>query len=233
MGIARNGLHCRASNYEEHFDAITTWVDRLIRKVHFIPSHSTDSAVDVAGTCFKNIFSPENILSDRDAKFVSKFWKHLMKLCDIQLKMSSSRHPQTDGASDLMNRMIENYLRCYCSHNQNYWDDLLPAAESAYNSAVSEDLGMSPFELDFGWNQKSALDFLTEPETPVKGVDDFKLVLKESLEDAKFSYKVSKARQMHILLEISNFRNERLVIGCGLTSRCSLTLIRSLKNLRS
>ena len=85
------------------FDAITTWVDRFTRRVHFIPSHSTDTAVDVAGTFFKNIFSqhglPEKIVSDRDPKFVSKFWKHLMRLCDIQLKISSSRHPQTDGAS--------------------------------------------------------------------------------------------------------------------------------------
>ena len=118
-----------------------------------------------------------------------------MKLCYIQLKMSSSRHPQTDGASEVMNRMIENYLRCYCSYHQNDWDDLLPAAEFAYNSAVSEDLGMCPLELDLGWNPKSAMEFLTKPETPVKGVEDFKLVLKKSLEDAKFSYKVSKARQ--------------------------------------
>ena len=136
------------------FDAITTWVDRLTRRVHFIPSNSTDIAVDVAGTFFKNIFSqhglPENIVSDRDPKIVSKFWKHLMKLCDIQLKMSSSRHRQTDGAPEAMNRMIENYLRFYCLYHQNDWDDLLPAAEFAYNSAVSEDLGVSPFELDLG-----------------------------------------------------------------------------------
>ena len=101
----------------------------------------TDIAVDVAGTFFKNIFSqhclPANIVSDRDPKFVSRLWKHLMKLCDIQMKISSSRHPKTDGASEVINRMIENYLRCYCSYHQNDWDDLLPAAEFAYNSAVS------------------------------------------------------------------------------------------------
>ena len=171
----------------------------MTRRVYFIPSHSTDTAVDVAVTFFKNVFSqhglPENILSDRDPKFLSKFSKHLMKLCDIQLEMSSSRHAQTDGAFVVMNRMIENYLRCYCSYHQNDWDDLLPAAKFAYNSAVSEDLGMSSIELDLGWNPKSALEFLTKPESPVKGADDFKSVLKESLEDAKFPYGVSKAIQ--------------------------------------
>ena len=151
-------------NTKNGFDATTTWVDRLTRRVHFIPSHSTDTAVDVARSFFKNICSqhgiPENIVSDRDLKFVSKFWKRLMNLCDIQLKMSSSKHPLTDGASEVMRRMIENYLRCYFSYHQNDWVDLFPAAEFAYNSAVSEDLGMSPFELDLGWNPKSALELM-------------------------------------------------------------------------
>ena len=108
------------------FDAITTWVDRLTRRVHFIKCKTTDTAIDVAENFFSNIFKhhglPDNIVSDRDSKFTSEFWKHLMKLCGIQLKMSSSRHPQTDGASEIMNGMVENYLRCYCSYHQNDWD---------------------------------------------------------------------------------------------------------------
>ena len=75
--------------------------------------------------------------------------------------MSSSRHPQTDGASEIMNRMIENYLRCYCSYHQNNWDELLPAAEFSYNSAVSDDLGESPFEADLGCVPRSPLDFIS------------------------------------------------------------------------
>jgi hypothetical protein len=91
--------------------------------------------------------------------------------------------------------MIENYLRCYCSYHQDDWDELLPAAEFAYNSAVTEDLGMSPFELDLGWIPKSPLDFISGSEVPVQSVNEFKERLKNSLEDAQYSYKVSKARQ--------------------------------------
>ena len=184
---------------KDGFDAITTWVDRLTRRVHFVKSKTTDTAVDTASSFFSNIFKlhglPDNIVSDRDAKFTSAFWKELMKICGIQLKMSSSRHPQTDGASEIMNRMVENYLRCYCSHHQDNWDELLPAAEFAYNSAVSEDLGMSPFELDLGWNPKSPLDYISGTDVPVQSVHEFKELLKCSLDDAKYSYKVSKARQ--------------------------------------
>ena len=65
-------------------------------------SKSTESAVDTAKSFFANIFKlnglPDNIVSDRDPKFNSEFWKQLMKLCGVQLKMSTSRNPQTDGA---------------------------------------------------------------------------------------------------------------------------------------
>ena len=157
---------------KDGYDAVTTWVDRLTRRVHFFKSKTTDTAVDTANAFFTNIFKlhglPDSIVSDRDPKFTSEFWKRLMKLSGIQLKMSSSRHPQTDGASEIMNRMVENYLRCYCSYHQDNWDELLPAAEFSYNSSVSEDLGMSPFELDLGWIPKSLLDFLSGTEVLCK-----------------------------------------------------------------
>ena len=91
---------------------------------------------------------PDSITSALDPKFTSKFWDHLMELCGVKLKISTSKHPQTDGATEIMNRMFEHYLRCYCSCHQNNWDELLPAAEFAYNSAKSEDLWISPFEMD-------------------------------------------------------------------------------------
>lgn len=185
---------------KDGYDAITTWVDRLTRRVHFLKCKTSDTAVNVADAFFANIFKlhglPDSIVSDRDSKFTSAFWKRLMELSGIHLKMSSSRHPQTDGASEIMNRMIENYLRCYCSYHQNDWDELLPAAEFAYNSAVTEDLGMSPFELDLGWIPKSPLDFIATSEVPVESVNEFKERLKNSLDDAQYSYRVSKARQL-------------------------------------
>ncbi len=80
------------------FDCIATYVDRLSRRVHFIPSKEFATAVDAANTFFSNIFKhhgmPESIVSDRDPKLTSKFWKHLMQLCGVKLKMPSSRHPE-------------------------------------------------------------------------------------------------------------------------------------------
>ena len=121
------------------FDAITNYVDRLSRRVHFAPSKTTDTAVEAADAFFSNVFKhhglPDDIVSDRDAKFTSRFWNELMKLCGIRTNISTSYHPQTDGVSEIMNRMVENFLRFYCSLRKNDWDRILPAAAFAYNCA--------------------------------------------------------------------------------------------------
>jgi hypothetical protein len=104
---------------KDGYDCIAVWVDRLYRRVHFLPSKSSDTAVDAAKAFYGNILKlhglPDEIVSDRDPKFTSKFWRALMDLCGVKLKMSTSRSPQTDGYSEIMNLMLENYLRCYCS----------------------------------------------------------------------------------------------------------------------
>lgn len=174
------------------YDSITTWVDRLSRRVHFVLSKSTDSAVDVANRFFSEIFRhhglPDIIVSDRDPKFTSRFWAMLMELYGITLKMSTSHHPQTDGISEVMNRVIEKYLQCYYSCNQSNWDELLPAAEFAHNSAISVDLGASPFEVDLGWRPRSVIDSLAFDDTTVTSVNQFKACLKEALQDARFAH---------------------------------------------
>lgn len=68
--------------------------------------------------------------------------------------MSTSHNPQTDGQSEVMNLMVENFLRCHTALNKKKCDIDLTAAEFAYNFSVSEDLGMNPFEVDLGWQKK-------------------------------------------------------------------------------
>lgn len=182
------------------FNSITTIVDRFSRRVHFMPSKDTDTALDTARSFFNEVFRlhglPDSIISDRDPKFTSAFWEHLMKMCDIKLRRSSSHHPQTDGSSEIMNRLVEKYLRCYCSLNQHDWDSLLPTAEFAFNSSRLEATGYTPFELDLGWNPSSPLDMLTSaPSDTVQSVDVLRKTLQSSLIDARFSHEMAQARQ--------------------------------------
>lgn len=77
---------------KDGYDAITIWVGRLNRRVHFLKTKIFEEAVDSANFFFSNIFElrglPENIVSSRNPKFTSAFWEKLMQLCDTQLKMS-------------------------------------------------------------------------------------------------------------------------------------------------
>lgn len=74
--------------------------------------------------------------------------------------MSSSPHLQTGPASKIINRMAETFLRCYVSYHKSDWSELFPAAVIAYNSAVTEHLGIATFKIDIGWNLKYTMDFV-------------------------------------------------------------------------
>jgi hypothetical protein len=133
---------------------IVILVDKLTKRVHFIPCKNTDKAPDTAHRFFDNVVKlhsmPSKIVSDRDSKFTSLFWKALMSRFGTKLAMSTAYHPQTDGQSEVMVRTVKEMLRHYLSHTQRYWSDLLPVSEFAYNNSVNATTGLTPFELDLG-----------------------------------------------------------------------------------
>lgn len=71
--------------------------------------------------------------------------------------MSTSYHPQTDGATERANRTVGQTLRQCVSENQRDWAKQLPAIEFALNSATSATTGFSPFFLNYGQHPRSAL----------------------------------------------------------------------------
>ena len=135
-------------------DAIVVFVDRMTKRAYFQPTTTNATAPEIADIFFNTIFRnhglPKVIVSDRDAKFTSKFWKALFKQLDTKLAMSTAFHPQTDGQTERMNRTLEQMLRIYTNYAQDDWDKLLTIAEFAYNNSVQSSTGYTPFELDCG-----------------------------------------------------------------------------------
>jgi hypothetical protein len=76
-------------------------VDKLSKSAHFIPVNSTCEAIDISNIFMKEIFRlhgmPKEVVSDRDTKFNSNFWKSLMVVFETKLLFNTSYHPQTDG----------------------------------------------------------------------------------------------------------------------------------------
>ena len=96
-------------------DGILTVVDRATKMVHLVPVKQTITASETAQVYWTNIGRlhglPRSIVSDRDPRFVSKFWQGLWSLLGTKLRMSSAYHPQTDGQTEAMNRVVEMILR--------------------------------------------------------------------------------------------------------------------------
>src|ERR1051325_8871525 len=158
-------------------DAIVVFVDRMTKRAYFQPTTTNATAPEIADIFFNTIFRnhglPKVIVSDRDTKFTSKFWKALFKQLDTKLAMSTAFHPQTDGQTERMNRTLEQMLRIYTNYAQDDWDKLLTIAEFAYNNSVQSSIGYTPFELDCGQAPNTPSNLINLHPTNVEATDNF------------------------------------------------------------
>jgi hypothetical protein len=135
-------------------NAIWVVVDKYSKFAHFIPLRHPFSATTIATMFLDHIYKlhglPQSIISDRDRIFTSKFWQSLFKMAGIQLRMSSSYHPQTDGQTERVNQCLETFLRCFVHACPSRWVRWLPLAEYWYNTSTHSALGRTPFEVLYG-----------------------------------------------------------------------------------
>ncbi|GJP51916.1 hypothetical protein CLOM_g11044 [Closterium sp. NIES-68] len=135
-------------------DAILVIIDNFSKMGHFIPTHTTARTEETAQLFVRYIISqhgiPTTLISDRDPKFTSKFWKELMSLLGTELAMSSAYHPQTDGQTERLNQIVEQLLRTACKDDISKWDLHVPILEFAYNNATHAATGQTPFFLCYG-----------------------------------------------------------------------------------
>ena len=135
-------------------DAIVVFVDRLSKMVHFAASTTTATAEDTARIFRHDDFRlhgvPMQLVTDRDSKFTAAFWKEVCRLLRIEQAMSTAFHPQTDGQTERVNRILEDMLRHYVNPMLNDWDDHLDAVEFAVNNAWQESIRTTPFMLNYG-----------------------------------------------------------------------------------
>lgn len=135
-------------------DSIMVVVDKLSKSAHFIPVQSTYRAAQIANVFMQNIFKlhglPKTIISDRDVKFTSVFWRTLFERLGTQLNFSTAYHPQIDGQNERVNQVVEDMLRSYVMQQPTRWEEYFHLVEFAYNNGYHTSLKMSPFEVLYG-----------------------------------------------------------------------------------
>ncbi|GAU17006.1 hypothetical protein TSUD_37640 [Trifolium subterraneum] len=155
------------------FDAILVVVDRLSKYSHFILLKHPYNAKTIAEVFVKEVVRlhgiPHSIVSDRDPLFVSNFWLELFKLQGTKLQMSSAYHPESDGQTEVINRCLESYLRCFAADHAKAWSSWIAWAEYWFNTTFHVSLGTTPFEVVYGRKPPTLVRFLSN-ETKVAAV---------------------------------------------------------------
>lgn len=148
--------------WSEDCNAVLVFVDRLTKHAQFIPTTTGLNAEGFAMLFVKHIVCkfgiPANIVTDRDPRWTSIFWREVAKLLHTEMLLASSHHPQHDGQTEIVNRQLETMLRAYVKEDRDSWCSWVSLLEHAYNSKVHAATGSTPYFLLYGFEPRGTLD---------------------------------------------------------------------------
>jgi len=140
------------------FTNILVVINRLTKQATFIPTKRTIDTVGLVELFIWDIFSkyrvPNHITSDKDSKFVLRFFRLLADTLNIRLHFTSGYHPEANSQTEYTNKMLEQYLRIFCTYQQSDWLQLLLLAEFTFNNTPSVTMGMSLFFMNKAYYPK-------------------------------------------------------------------------------
>ncbi|PRP83763.1 retrotransposable element protein, partial [Planoprotostelium fungivorum] len=167
------------------FNAIMVVVDRFTKMSHFIPCKNTITSEEAAWLYIDRVFRlhgiPKKIVSDRGTQFTAEFWMSFWK-------QMGTKHPQSDGQTERVNSVLNQYLRVYCSYSQDDWVPLLATAEFAYNNSVHTSTGVTPFFANQGLHpntERGSRSVSDDPNVLAVKLKEYSEFLRTNLEEAR------------------------------------------------
>jgi hypothetical protein len=148
-------------------DTIFVVADHFSKMTHFIPCHKSDNASYVVDLFFTEIIRlhgvPNTIVLDRDAKFLSHFWRTLWFKLGTKILFSITCHPQMDSQTEVINHTLSSMLRAIFKTNLKLWEECLLHIEFAYNRFIHSTTKVSLFQVVYGFNLRAPIDLLPLP----------------------------------------------------------------------
>nr|GEX62915.1 putative nucleotidyltransferase, ribonuclease H [Tanacetum cinerariifolium] len=220
---------------QRRHDAIWVVVDRLTKFAHFLPIHKDYFVSKLAETFQQEIVrfhgTPSAIVSDRDPRFMSRFWKGLQKAWGTRLKFSTAFHPQTDDQTERTIQTLEDMLRSCALEWIGNWDDYICLVEFAYNNSWHASIKCAPFEMLYGRKCRAPICWDQVEERVIEGPEMIEVtnekvaVAKEKLKEARTrqkSYADNHCRSIEfqpgdrVFLKVSPARGvRRFVVACS------------------
>ena len=119
---------------------------------------------------------PEQVICDRDPRFMSNFFQALMKILGTKIGASTAYRPQIDGQTERMNRFVEEVLRAYSMEQAALWPRYVKATEFAINNSVHLVTGFTPFFSNYSRHPRMPFDkqismYEKSPPADRRGID--------------------------------------------------------------
>ena len=141
----------------------------------FFPVKPTGTAASLAEVFMREIVRlhgvPSSIVSDRDPIFTSNFWGALQRTLGTRLNISTAYHPQTDGQTERVNRILEDLLRACILDFGGSWEDHLHLVEFSYNNSYQASIQMAPYEALYGRPCKAPACWIESGDKLILGPD--------------------------------------------------------------
>nr|GEU66406.1 putative reverse transcriptase domain-containing protein [Tanacetum cinerariifolium] len=180
-------------------DTIWVIVDRLTKSAHFLPVREDDTLDKLTRQYLKEVVSshgvPVSIISDRDGRFTSHFWKSINKALGTRLDMSTAYHPETDGQSERTIQTLEYMLRACVLDFGKCCDKHLSLVEFSYNNSYHTSIKAAPFKALYGRKCRSPICWaevgdrqLTGPEI-IHETTEKTVQIKSRIQDARDRHK--------------------------------------------
>ena len=126
--------------FSSKHDIVMTVVDSVSKQAYFILTHMTVTVEGAARLFLYQVWKlhslPKYVISDHRSQFVAHFTQELYHLLGIRLVSSIAQHSQTNGQTEHVNQVLDQYLQLFVIRWQDDWYDLLPMVKFQHNTYV-------------------------------------------------------------------------------------------------